>query len=503
MSRFGPWLRGSALAAALLWGCDDPAPSTPASPISTPSSSTAVALDVVSRAVEADPRDEAVATFRRDAFRREARFMDALSPGHRFATTRVSQAEIDAGRWSTGALFRIGGHLFDLSFTPPDGLGDGETRTFVRVHRGQRGGPDAAGCSECHWRGGRAGAGDGADVVFFDGDGDRPGSGLARNPPALVGAGWLERAAAEMSEVLAARRSALVRAAAERGGPVREALASKGVGFGYLTAYPDGRLDTAELEGVDPDLVVKPFGRKGLMTTVRDMVEESLRVHHGMQSTHLVAHGHRERMGDGPPDDPDGDGVIGEIIEGQVTALSLFVALQEVPVEVPPPDPRVVVGWGRGRVQFEAIGCAVCHTPSLVVTDPVWRLSHRDGGPALAVDLAVEAAEPRVVPSEDGAYMLRLFSDLKRHDMGDDLADPRGQMGVAAAEFVTPPLWGVAQSRPYLHDGRAPTIEDAIRLHGGEGAASRDAYLALEESERATVRLFLVSLSRAPRFTVR
>ena len=150
-------------------------------------------------------------------------------------------------------------------------------------------------------------------MVYFDGDGDRPASGLARNPPSLVGAGWLERAGAEMSEALVARRAALIRKAAAQGAAVREAISAKGVHFGYLTAYPDGRVDAEALEGVDPDLVVKPFGWKGRMATVREMVEESLRVHHGMQSTHLVAHGAPDLLGDGPPDDPDGDGVVAEV----------------------------------------------------------------------------------------------------------------------------------------------------------------------------------------------
>jgi len=44
--------------------------------------------------------------------------------------------------------------------------------------------------------------------------------------------------------------------------------------------------------------------------------------------------------------------------------------------------------------------------------------------------------------------------------------------GPLPAEWRTPPLWGVARSAPYLHDGRAPTLEEAIRLHGGQGKDS-------------------------------
>jgi CxxC motif-containing protein (DUF1111 family) len=67
---------------------------------------------------------------------------------------------------------------------------------------------------------------------------------------------------------------------------------------------------------------------------------------------------------------------------------------------------------------------------------------------------------------------------------------------------VTPPLWGIARSRPYLHDGRAPTLEDAILMHRGEADSSRLAYSALPEEKRAAVRVYLTSLTRARRFAV-
>src|SRR5262249_46466326 len=98
--------------------------------------------------------------------------------------------------------------------------------------------------------------------------------------------------------------------------------------------------------------------------------------------------------------------------------------------------------------------------------------------------------------------LVHLFSDLKRHDMGDALASAAPEGAIPARMFLTRPLWGLAETAPYLHDGRAPTVHDAIVLHGGEAAAARDAYLALDESGRATGRGFLASLSRAPKLFV-
>ena len=72
-------------------------------------------------------------------------------------------------------------------------------------------------------------------------------------------------------------------------------------------------------------------------------------------------------------------------------------------------------------------------------------------------------------------------------------------MGVARGnEFRTQPLWGVAASRPYLHDGRADTLDAAIRWHGGEAQRAHDAYVALSDAERAQVIAFLESLGGKP-----
>jgi len=73
---------------------------------------------------------------------------------------------------------------------------------------------------------------------------------------------------------------------------------------------------------------------------------------------------------------------------------------------------------------------------------------------------------------------------------------------IPAQVFLTRPLWGLAESAPYLHDGRAPTVHEAIVLHGGEATGARDAYLALDDGGRAAVRVFLASLSRQPKLFV-
>jgi CxxC motif-containing protein (DUF1111 family) len=87
-----------------------------------------------------------------------------------------------------------------------------------------------------------------------------------------------------------------------------------------------------------------------------------------------------------------------------------------------------------------------------------------------------------------------LYSDLLLHEI---LAPGTPGIEDASAnmrEFRTAPLWGLSQTAPYFHDGTADTIEEAIRLHDGESADIRDAYVALIDSDRRALLAFLGSL---------
>ena len=86
-----------------------------------------------------------------------------------------------------------------------------------------------------------------------------------------------------------------------------------------------------------------------------------------------------------------------------------------------------------------------------------------------------------------------LYSDLLLHDMGS-LGDGIAQGAAGPREMKTAPLWGVRESGPYLHDGRAPTLDAAIRAHDGEGAISRDRYIRLHPTERQQLLAFLNSI---------
>jgi CxxC motif-containing protein (DUF1111 family) len=317
-----------------------------------------------------------------------------------------------------------------------------------------------------------------------------------------------------MTEELQTTREGLV-AAARRQGTTQEAkLTAKGVGFGVLRASPDGKVDTALVEGVDADLVVKPFGWKGTFAEIADFAADALQMHLGIQSDRLLAVASGESVGSGgDPADPEGDGVRRELGRGPLTALVVHLALLQLPVVEPliqdrelgpaarglraPTTTSFADDFQRGRRQFHALGCAGCHVPMMVLERPVLEL---DGLPP--VDLR-EMRSPRLTyDAAAGGYPVWLFSDLKRHDMGKSNASWHLQRGVARDEYLTPRLWAVADSAPYLHDGRAPSFDYAIAGHDGEGAAARAAFAALDPEGKGALRVYLMSLRRAPRLVV-
>jgi hypothetical protein len=113
---------------------------------------------------------------------------------------------------------------------------------------------------------------------------------------------------------------------------------------------------------------------------------------------------------------------------------------------------------------------------------------------------------PRL-PGKGGKLQVPLYSDLKRHPMGTNLAesfaqstdgDPEVVSQIPGNVFLTRPLWGVADTGPWLHDGRALTLREAIVMHRGDGSeanSSIDKYEnVLSESERYALRVFLSSL---------
>jgi mono/diheme cytochrome c family protein len=437
--------------------------------------------------------DAAREAHRRAALRQELRYREAEEPGYTLRATAATadQGRIDRGEACAVDLFETGRLLFEHAFTPAEGL-DGPPR---RVQLDRRGGPETTSCASCHWRGGVAGAGGLPDDTFLLGDGDRVSSGDARNPPALQGAGAVEALAAEMSADLAGlRAAALARHAA---GDVE--LTTKGVGFGTLHVTADGRVDTRDVHGVDPDLVIRPFGWKGTAATINEFTAESAALHFGITSADVLATNPIARA---PLTLPPS--AAPELTAGQLTALAVYVAALELPI-VRPLDgdggPFEPDRWQRGRALFETVGCADCHRPKLVLNRPIVTIRSPVTGGAFALALDRDAEAPRLARAGDG-YPVELFSDLKRHDLGPGGASRHVQGGVAPRLYLTRRLWGLGDAGPYFHDGAAATIDAAIARHDGEAALARDNWDTLADADRGALRIFLTSLRRAPRLQI-
>lgn len=133
----------------------------------------------------------------------------------------------------------------------------------------------------------------------------------------------------------------------------------------------------------------------------------------------------------------------------------------------PPPRQRLTAAAQTGNRTFETTGCVVCHTPRFMTArSRIDALSNKE---------------------------VSLWSDLLLHDMGS-LNDGIIQGDAKGNEMKTAPLWGLAASGPYLHDGRAKTVDEAIRTHAGEAKIARDRYVSLTQSQRDRLLEFLNSL---------
>lgn len=213
-------------------------------------------------------------------------------------------------------------------------------------------------------------------------------------------------------------------------------------GFGLLDAIPDatilahehrsgGRADRLE------DGRVGRFGRKARVASLLEF-----------------------NAGADPTADP-------ELSDGELQLAHDFVRF------LAPPPPKQPESWHearamrRGHGLFHKIGCATCHTPSM----------RTGSNPIAALDRKV----------------VHLYSDLLLHDMGPDLQDICLD-DARPSEFRTAPLMGLRFLSRFLHDGRATTLDAAVRLHGGQAAHARAAFEGLSPEDREALLTFLGSL---------
>lgn len=445
----------------------------------------------------------------------------------------VNQFDIPAGRLSFTQLFDIGDEIFGTQFTSKDGVGanlSDDPAVSIRFSRVPRAdlpgflsdpfratGPNAQGCVSCH------------EVTFEDGAGGieanvhrdpqrtvDPRLFIQRNTPHVFGLGALQLLAEEATAELKQIRDQAVSQASRTGVPVRASLTtSNDVNYGFIIANPSGSVDTSGVQGVDPDLVVKPYQWKGSVAFARAFIRDASLNEIGMQGVELV----------GANNDADHDGVVNEFSVGQITALTIYQVAQPRPVtilELNRQDPAAFpVTFSQreaikaGEALFSRIGCADCHKPvlrlkSAIFKEPSSHPDYRDAtlpsgvnpldvglDPARPASFDLTVDSPDNIPFESdgrGGALVRLFGDLKRHDMGPGLAESIDEVGTGPSVWRTRELWGVGSTGPWLHDGRATTLKEAILFHGGEAQESRDKFAALGRRDQASITKFLQNL---------
>jgi CxxC motif-containing protein (DUF1111 family) len=168
-----------------------------------------------------------------------------------------------------------------------------------------------------------------------------------------------------------------------------------------------------------------------------------------------------------------GRSVTDDLTLEQCDQLTAFIAALPRPEERAPEQGKQHERIVAGKKLFHTIGCADCHTPEMGSVSGLYSdlLLHRMG---VELEGGGSYNQPRII---------------------NEPISPGN--GMEPDEWRTPPLWGVADSAPYLHDGRAATLEEAIRQHGGQGAAAAQRFERLGGPAQAQLIAFLRSL-RAP-----
>ncbi|MFZ0548975.1 MAG: di-heme oxidoredictase family protein [Candidatus Promineifilaceae bacterium] len=448
----------------------------------------------------------------------------AITYGH------LEQSQIVDGDVSFGTVLAVGQEWFDAVLNHCDGQGRPATTggsnkrdpmsqppAFNRVSA-----PDSSACAGCHNQPRSGGGGDFVANVFvlaqtLDPPIETINSEFSndRNTLGMFGSGPIEMLAREMTAELLAIRASAVQEAESAGTNITMELTAKGISYGYITAAPDGTIDTRAITGLDPDLIVKPFHQAGVVVSLRQFSVNAFNQHHGLQA--------EERFDLDPTKGPDfdEDGIDREMTIGDITAVTLYQASLGVPGQVLPDDPAEQAVVTMGEQLFDQIGCAECHVPEMTLDTQLFVEPNpynpadtwRDSSQSVSYNMTGQGQGPFLEPKGDGA-IIRAYTDLKRHDLCDAPSDPDpirhfcneelaqarpDQDGKPGTEFfLTRKLWDVGSSAPYGHRGDLTTITEAIWAHGGEGRPSLEAFKALTDEEQAAVVKFLKTLQVLP-----
>lgn len=257
------------------------------------------------------------------------------------------------------------------------------------------------------------------------------------------------------------------------------------IGLGLLEAIPEAALqanaDPEDRDGdgisgrpnrvydqVTGETVMGRFGWKAGQPNLNQQNADAFFNDMGLSSSLLTGTGCTERQIECRAMPNGGEPEVSDSILAQVLFYTRNLG---VPARRGVDNPQVLAG----KTLFHRAGCQSCHVPQFTT--------------------AADAAEPELANQ-----LIRPYTDLLLHDMGEGLADNRPEFEASGREWRTPPLWGIGLTEAvsghtrFLHDGRARNLMEAVLWHGGEAEQARRRVLEFDHDERAALLAFLESL---------
>jgi len=376
-------------------------------------------------------------------------------------------------------------------------------------------------CAGCHGRP-RGSAGFGGDVVT------RPDS---RDAPHLFGLGLKEMLGDEITRDLRTTRAKAIQQAANKNTTVTLPLVSKGIKYGFIKAIPDGTVDTSLVDGVDPDLRVRPFFAQGGEFSIRAFAVGAFKDEMGLESVDpilcaasdpanpvktvspagLVFDPNLDKIKRPPTcsktEDNDGDGAVNEIDAALLDHMEFYL----LNYFKPGTGERSRHLEKQGEKLLERSGCTACHIQDLKIDldrrvadvetqfDPQRGIFNRLFATATTLFTAVNDGQPfpLLLPQEQPFIVHNIFTDLKRHDLGPAFHE-RNYDGTLQTKFLTTPLWGAGSTAPYGHDGRSINLKEVILRHGGEALDARNRFARLEDEDQQAIFNYLATLILFP-----
>ena len=140
-----------------------------------------------------------------------------------------------------------------------------------------------------------------------------------------------------------------------------------------------------------------------------------------------------------------------DLPQNRLNAIAYYLKTLKIPKE------RITQNYSKGKELFNKLNCVKCHTQKFKIAN---------------------------------GQIIKPYSDLLLHDMGDALSDGHTMYKATAKEFRTPPLWGIGLYKKVsgnislLHDGRARSVAEAILWHGGEAKETRELFKKLSKKDR-------------------